>query len=114
MARAARRFGADVTGIDIADEMVLAASKRAARAGVADRVRFRRGDSQRLPFASAAFDVVVNECAVGIPDDSQAVLDEMLRVVRPGGVVVIHESTWRRSLPRSWDSSRKSKRRPVC
>jgi SAM-dependent methyltransferase len=94
----AQRFGVDVTGIDIADEMVRAASASAARAGLADRVRFRRGDSQHLPFAPGSFDVVVNECAVGIPDDSQAVLDEMLRVVRPGGVVVIHESTWRAPL----------------
>jgi SAM-dependent methyltransferase len=94
----AERFGANVTGIDIADEMVVAAAASAARAGLRDRVRFRRGDSQRLPFESASFDVVVNECAVGIPDDSQAVLDEMVRVAKPGGVVVIHESTWRTSL----------------
>jgi arsenite methyltransferase len=94
----ARRFGADVTGVDLSEEMVRAASALAVRAGVADRVRFRQGDSQRLPFASGTFDVVVNECAVGIPDDSQAVLDEMVRVVRPGGAVVLHESTWRAPL----------------
>ncbi len=91
----AQQYGVDVTGVDISDEMVRTASRSAARAGVADRVRFRQGDSQRLPFESGTFDVVINECAVGIPDDSQAVLDEMLRVVRPGGAVVIHESTWR-------------------
>jgi SAM-dependent methyltransferase len=90
----ARQFGVDITGVDLSEEMVRAATRSAARAGVADRVRFRQGDSQRLPFASGTFDVVVNECAVGIPEDSQAVLDEMLRVVRPGGAVVFHESTW--------------------
>lgn len=93
----AQQFGVDVTGVDISEEMVRTASRNAARAGVADRVRFRQGDSQRLPFGSGTFDVVVNECAVGIPDDSQAVLDEMLRVVRPGGAIIIHESTWRAS-----------------
>jgi len=91
----AREFAVDVTGLDISEEMVSTASRNAARAGISDRVRFRQGDSQRLPFGAGTFDVVINECAVGIPDDSQAVLDEMLRVVRPGGVVVIHESTWR-------------------
>jgi ubiquinone/menaquinone biosynthesis C-methylase UbiE len=30
----------------------------------------------------ASFDALINECAVGIADDSQAVLDEMVRVVR--------------------------------
>ncbi|HEX9400164.1 MAG TPA: class I SAM-dependent methyltransferase [Anaeromyxobacter sp.] len=95
----AQQFGVEVSGVDISDEMVRTASRNAAHAGVADRVRFRQGDSQQLPFSSGTFDVVVNECAVGIPEDSQAVLDEMLRVVRPGGIVVMHESTWRASLP---------------
>jgi SAM-dependent methyltransferase len=65
---------------------------------VADRVRFESGDSQALPFDDASFDVAINECAVGIPDDSQKVLDEMVRVLRPGGSIAIHESTWRRAL----------------
>lgn len=91
----AQQFGVDVTGIDLSEEMVRTASESAARAGIAARVRFREGDSQRLPFEAGTFDVVINECAVGIPDDSQAVVDEMLRVVRPGGAVVMHESTWR-------------------
>lgn len=90
-----REFGVDVTGVDISEEMVRTATQNAERAGVTARVRFRRGDSQRLSFEDGSFDVVVNECAVGIPDDSQAVVDEMLRVVRPGGTVVMHESTWR-------------------
>ncbi len=94
----ARQFGADVTGIDLSEEMVSTATRNAAHAGVADRVHFRRGDSQHLPFADGTFDVVINECAVGIPDDSQAVVDEMIRVLRPGGTVVIHESTWRVSM----------------
>lgn len=94
----AEEFGAEVTGIDIAKEMVDAATTLAAEVGANDRVRFEQGDSQALPFADASFDIVINECAVGIPDDSQRVLDEMLRVVKPGGRIAIHESTWRRSL----------------
>ena len=56
------------------------------------------GDSQALPFEDASFDIVINECAVGIPDDSQRVLDEMVRVAKPGGRIVIHESTWLEAL----------------
>ncbi len=91
-------YGVDVTGVDISPEMVRRATERAAAAGVSERVRFELGDSQKLAFADATFDVVVNECAVGIPDDSDAVVREMARVVRPGGRVVIHESTWRRPV----------------
>lgn len=90
----AQQFGVEVTGVDLSDDMVRTATRNAERAGVAERVRFRQGDSQRLPFEAETFDVVVNECAVGIPDDSQAVLNEMVRVVRRGGAVVMHESTW--------------------
>jgi len=95
----AREFGVDVTGIDIAEDMVHTATHQAQQAGLSDRVRFRQGDSQYLPFDSNSFDAVINECAVGIPDDSQKVLDEMARVARPGGVVAIHESTWQGPQP---------------
>jgi SAM-dependent methyltransferase len=94
----AQEYGLRVTGLDLSDEMVRVARTRTHRAGLSDTVRFERGDSQHLPFPDASFDAVINECAVGIPDDSQAVLDEMVRIVRPGGAVVIHESTWRAPL----------------
>lgn len=95
----AAEYGASVTGIDLSREMVRTAEKTAEVARLADRVRFLRADSQALPFGEATFDAVINECAVGIPEDSQKVLDEMLRVLKPGGTVVIHESTWLKALP---------------
>jgi ubiquinone/menaquinone biosynthesis C-methylase UbiE len=94
----AQEFGVQVSGVDLSPSMVAAAATAAGKAGLSDRVRFRIGDSQDLPFPSDGFDVAINECAVGIPDDPQLVLNEMVRVVRPGGVVAIHESTWRQTL----------------
>jgi len=94
----ASEFGAEVTGIDISDEMVNASIENARLSNLNDRITFRQGDSQNLPFDNGIFDVVVNECAVGIPDDSQKVLNEMVRVARANGVIVIHESTWRKEL----------------
>lgn len=94
----AKTFGVQVTGLDISHEMVDTATERAWDEGLKDQVRFVQGDSQDLPFPDNTFDVVINECAVGIPDDSQRVLDEMLRVVKPKGAVAIHESTWRKKL----------------
>lgn len=95
----AREFGADVVGLDLSQAMLKTAKARASEAGLGPSVRFVQGDSQDLPFPDGSFDVVVNECAVGIPDDSQKVLNEMLRVARPGGRVLMHESTWRLPLP---------------
>lgn len=95
----AQHFGVTVVDVDLADDMIAAARHQAASAGLADRVRFEKGDSQSLPFEGQRFNAVVNECAVGIPDDSQKVLDEMVRVAKPGAVLAIHESLWRRPLP---------------
>ncbi len=95
----AQTFGVNVTGLDISEEMNRTATQKVIEAGVSDKVKFVLGDSQHLPFAENTFDVVINECAVGIPDDSQKVLDEMLRVLKPNGAVAIHESTWKKSLP---------------
>ncbi|MEI6436700.1 MAG: class I SAM-dependent methyltransferase [Bacteroidota bacterium] len=94
----AKTFGANVTGLDISEEMIKTATKRSIESCVIDKVTFVLGDSQCLPFGDNTFDVVINECAVGIPDDSQKVLNEMLRVVKPNGSVAIHESTWKKSL----------------
>jgi|GEM_PF-469550 len=94
----AKNFNAEVTGVDISEEMVRTATENAEKSGVGDKVIFKLGDSQHLPFENDRFDVVINECAVGIPEDSQKVLDEMVRVVKPGGAVAIHESTWKKSI----------------
>jgi ubiquinone/menaquinone biosynthesis C-methylase UbiE len=94
----AKEFGVIVTGLDISEEMVSTAGRAADSAGLAGRVTFYQGDSQQLPFPDDSFDIVVNECAVGIPDDSQRVLNEIVRVAKPGGSIAIHESTWRKEL----------------
>jgi ubiquinone/menaquinone biosynthesis C-methylase UbiE len=94
----ASNFNVNVTGLDIADEMIKTATENAKQSGVSDKVKFVKGDSQFLPFEDNTFDIVINECAVGIPDDSQKVLNEMLRVVKPSGAVAIHESTWIKPL----------------
>jgi len=94
----AKKFGVEVIGLDISEEMVRTATERAKQAGTTTQVSFRQGDSQKLPFEANTFDAVINECAVGIPDDSQAVLNEMVRVAKPQASLVIHESTWRKPL----------------
>jgi len=94
----AQEYGVEVTGLDLSEEMIQTAIENAKNATIDNLVSCKLGDSQDLPFDDNSFDVVVNECAVGIPDDSQKVLDEMVRVAKPGGVIVIHESTWRKKL----------------
>jgi ubiquinone/menaquinone biosynthesis C-methylase UbiE len=76
-----------LTGMDLSPAMLDGARERAA--GLGRDVDLRVGDAQRLEFADASFDTVV--CTFGlcaVPDDRGAV-DEMVRVLRPGGLLLI-------------------------
>lgn len=79
--------GTTVTGIDLSDGMLAGARRRAA--DLARPVTLHQADAHDLPFADAAFDTVV--CTLGlcaIPDPGRAI-DEMVRVLRPGGALVL-------------------------
>lgn len=76
--------GGTVTGTDLSGEMIAAAIRAAAASGE-DRARFERADAEELPFADRSFDVAL--CGLGlmyVPDPVRA-LQEMRRVLRPGG-----------------------------
>jgi ubiquinone/menaquinone biosynthesis C-methylase UbiE len=61
-------------------------------------VEFRQGDAAALPFPDAGFDVAICECTLCLLDKS-AVLQEMARVVRPGGRVAMHDLFWEENAP---------------
>src|SRR5216683_1389945 len=52
------------------------------------RVRFGQGDVRHLPFADNTFDVVVCTWVIEIMDDPRAVVQELIRVIKPGGTVI--------------------------
>jgi ubiquinone/menaquinone biosynthesis C-methylase UbiE len=78
-----------VTGLDISRTFVQLASEYADRAGV--RVEFRQGSADALPFAADSFDRVVCQAAFKNFVRPVQALDEMHRVLRPGGVAVIQD-----------------------
>lgn len=78
-----------ITGIDIADQMLDKARERVARLNLTHVDQIAIGDAEALNFPDASFDVVVAQYVVSaIPHPSRA-LDEFMRVVRPGGLIVI-------------------------
>lgn len=79
---AARRF-AEVTATDGVPELVEQARRRAAADGLALRVQV--ADAERLPFASGAFDVAMAAFGIAFTPEPEEAVDELLRVVRPGG-----------------------------
>jgi SAM-dependent methyltransferase len=89
-----RRFAGRVTGIDRSAYLAAAAERLAAEAGVGDIVEFRGGDSHSLGLPDAAFDAVVAHTLLSHVEDQRAVLEEMVRVVRPGGMVGIFDGDY--------------------
>lgn len=82
----ARALGCRVTGIDNDPDGVAGASRAAADAGVADRVRFQVADAQAaLPFADGLFHAVICIDAMNHLLARARVLEEWRRVLRPGG-----------------------------
>ena len=83
--------GADVVGLDVTERMiVLAAAKNSApgagrTSGPSRRVRFLVGDMLALPFPHASFDAVTVGYGLRNVPDLGAALDEVSRVLKPGG-----------------------------
>ncbi len=89
---------AEVTGIDREERWVADATQRAATAGLGDRFRYRRGTAEALPFEDGVFDLVTCQTVLIHVVDPAAVLAEMARVTRPGGLVLVAEPNNRASF----------------
>ena len=85
LALVAAERGLNVTGVDIATNLILAARGRAAAAGL--DVRFDDGDAEALPYPDANFDAVASLYGAMFAPRPGRVAAELLRVCRPGGIV---------------------------
>src|SRR6202140_1102633 len=90
-----------VTGIDVWNPQDLsgnsaeAARENAKAEGVADRVRFDTGDARKLVYPDGFFDAVTSSNALHTLDgdrEREQALREMLRVLKPGGRLVIFDT----------------------
>jgi demethylmenaquinone methyltransferase/2-methoxy-6-polyprenyl-1,4-benzoquinol methylase len=85
-----------VSGIDFVHEMIQVGQRKTDQAKLSDRIQFATGDALHLPFRDNTFDVAAMAFGIrNIPDRQQA-LREMLRVIVPGGQVMILEMTFTR------------------
>lgn len=79
-----------VVGIDISTGMIAAARAKASRAGLPESsLRFEQMDAESLTFDDASFDVVLSAFALTHVPHPDAALRECLRVLRPGGRLVV-------------------------
>ena len=79
------KAGAIVTGLDISHGMLLNAIT-----GLKNMPFFAiQGDMLKLPFLDAVFNKTVSITALEFIDDAKTVMNELFRITRPGGIVVI-------------------------
>lgn len=82
---------ARVTGVDREPLWVGKAAERAEARGLIGRFRYVQGAAEALPFADDSFDLVTCQTVLIHVPDVDAVLAEMIRVTRPGGLVAVAE-----------------------
>lgn len=90
VALTAARLGATVTGVDLTPALVARAKENAALMKL--DASFLEGDVEALPLADASFDFVVSQFGHMFAPRPELAIKEMLRVLKPGGVLAF--STW--------------------
>ncbi|WP_103105250.1 demethylmenaquinone methyltransferase [Brevibacillus reuszeri] len=77
-----------VVGLDFSQNMLDVGAYKVANAGVGNRIKLVNADAMNLPYEDNSFDFATIGFALRNVPDVQRVLDEMARVVKPGGKVV--------------------------
>lgn len=100
----AERLGprAELVGIDLAHKMIARARRHQRRRfGLIENVRFEQADAARMSFVDASFDLALGHSFLYLVPDQAAVLREVMRVLRPGGALVLMEPNARGTLPQA-------------
>jgi SAM-dependent methyltransferase len=92
----ARRYGCRVVGVDLDEELLFEAQRRARAEGVASRVAFRVADIHSLPFDDGSFDGAIVQ-AVLIFTEKDALLKHLYNKIRSGGFIGVNELAWKKA-----------------
>src|SRR6266849_660851 len=82
--------GHRVTGVDFAPAMIAEARRKAAEGDVS--VRLEEADAEQLPFGPGSFDLAISRHVLWTLPHPEAAIDEWVRVLRPGGRLVVVDS----------------------
>jgi phosphatidylethanolamine/phosphatidyl-N-methylethanolamine N-methyltransferase len=81
--------GVTLVGIDLSEPMLRIAQKRVAAERLGNVAGLSVMDAMKLGFADGAFDAAVAPYVLTVVPDPERTLDELVRVVKPGGEIVI-------------------------
>ncbi len=80
-----------ITGIDISAQMLEAGRKKIEKEGLGEKIKLETGDSETINYSENTFDAVMAAFGVRNFENLENGLAEMLRVLKPGGQVLIVE-----------------------
>ncbi|MBB4119033.1 demethylmenaquinone methyltransferase/2-methoxy-6-polyprenyl-1,4-benzoquinol methylase [Mesonia hippocampi] len=82
-----------VTGLDLSEGMLSIGRKKIAQKNLTDKIEMVQGDSEALPFSDNSFDAITVAFGIRNFETLENGLAEILRVLKPGGIFVILETS---------------------
>lgn len=88
-----------ILGIDISEKMMEVGAQKVAKAGLSDAIKFEKQDCMNLDIADNTFDAAMVAFGIRNFEDLDKGLKEILRVLKPGGQLMILELSTPRKFP---------------
>lgn len=89
-----KKFSGKALGVDQCHAFIASAKRFSEDENLSEKVEFKIGDAHKLEFASSSFDVVIAHTLISHVTNPQMVIQEMARVARPGGIIVIFDGDY--------------------